>query len=126
MEYYRSSFKIIINYNTLYKKVGLFYLSRHSFPSPPLSEVLQKKEPLASPPTFCAKLSHQHIFSPDALSQVWILFIIINLMPWFSKVFLHKKRNQEIIASSEEEAKLRRGEREGAFEIVIREAEKYQ
>lgn len=39
---------------------------------------------------------------------------------------MHKKRNQEIIASSEEEAKLRRGGREGAFEIVIREAEKYQ
>lgn len=39
---------------------------------------------------------------------------------------MHKKRNQEIIASSEEEVKLKRGERERAFEIVIREAEKYQ
>ena len=40
--------------------------------------------------------------------------------------FLQKKRNQEILASPEEEGKLRRGRREGAFEIIIREVEEYQ
>lgn len=50
------------------------------------------------------------------------------MRPWLAKafVFLQKKINQEIIASPEEEGKLRRRRREGAFEIIIREVEEYQ
>lgn len=43
-----------------------------------------------------------------------------------SFVSFKKKRNQEITASPEEEGKLRRGRREGIFEIVVREVEEYQ